>query len=191
VRASDGFNAVSALSARFSALPAPPQAAILSPANGTQIAGDARLQLLGRAFDQGLRSLAGRAMQWRFGRFVLGSGAALSAEPLPPGRDRIGLLARSGNGPAGTAAITVVVRKVALPFLHLGLPRRLAPGQRVLRFRASSTVPGSVLRVQGKRFRLSSRSRVFRLRVGRGALLLELSVTYDGSTTPFAALVGR
>lgn len=191
VRASDGFNAVAALSARFTALPAPPQATILSPASGTRIAGDARLQLLGRAFDQRLRRLTGRAMQWRFGRFVLGSGAALSAEPLPPGRDRIQLLARSGAGPAGVAAITVVVKRVPFPFLRLRLPRRLAPGARLLRFHASSTVPGTVLRIDGRRFRLSARPRGFKLRVGRGPLLLQMSVSYDGATSPFAELVQR
>ncbi|MGH2855870.1 MAG: hypothetical protein ACRDMJ_00140 [Solirubrobacteraceae bacterium] len=190
VRASDGFNVGAARSARFVALGSPPQVSILDPSGTTRIAAGARLQLLGRAFDQQLRALAAGRLEWLDGPFRLGRGTALSAEPLPPGRNVIRLLARSVSGAAESKPVVVLVGRPALPFLRLRVPRRLGPGARSLTLVASSTV-AATLTVDRRRLALARRPRRLVLRIGRGPLLLELAVTRAGVRTPFAVRVER
>ena len=65
-------------------------------------------------------------------------------------------------------------------------------GARKLTFRGAASIP-AVLRIGGHSFKLSTKARSFTLRISRGRtpLLLALSVTTHGVTTPFAVKVTR
>jgi hypothetical protein len=190
IRVNDGFNETSHVSARFTALGAPPQAAIQSTL--PRLPGDAMLPLVGQAFDTQLRMLAGGHLQWYDGRVALGSGNAITAGPLPPGINRITLRARDSYGAVGSASVTVRVAAVNLPFLKLSIPRSIRSRTRVLTIRASSSI-AATLTVGRRSLRLRSRPGQLRLSVRRGRvpILLELRVSAGGTITPFAALVGR
>ena len=90
VRVNDGFNAVAAVSGRFTALGAPPQVTITSRfAPGMTVAADAGLQFTGRALDQTAHTLSGRSLRWYDGSILLGYGSPLNAGPLPAGVNHI------------------------------------------------------------------------------------------------------
>lgn len=190
VRVNDGFNEVSSLSGRFTALPAPPLVTI-APTLGT-LAGDATLELAGSGYDQMLNPLRGTHLRWFDGRIPLGSGASLDAGPLPPGPNKIRLLARDSAGGTASASVTVTVAPVSLPFLKLTIPHSVSRGARRLTLSASSAVAAN-LTVNGHRFQLGPRAAKLKLPLARGAapLLLHLSVSASGLTTRFAAVVTR
>ncbi len=192
VRINDGFNESAATSARFTAFGSPPQASILSPAPHTRVNGDALVPLAGQAFDQQLRNLTGRSLQWFDGPFLLGHGATLAAGPLAPGINHIKLAARDGAGRIGSATITVTVTAVQLPFLRLTIPKRVSRKALKLTLTASSAVPAE-LTIGRHSFALTTTSRRFSLPISRGRtpLLLHLTVTAHGISTPFAAEVTR
>lgn len=193
VRVSDGFNQPAALSGRFVALGAPPEVTITTDlARGTPVAGDARLQLSGNAVDQGGQTLAGPQLRWFDGPFLLGTGAQISAAPLPPGVNHLRLVARDPTGRTASAGLTVVVSAVRLPFLRLRIPPRVRPRAGRLRLQGSSSIPAT-LTIGRHNFRLTGKPRTFNLLIapGRGPLLLALSVSAEGITTPFAARITR
>jgi hypothetical protein len=191
VIASDGWSQGSADSRLFTAVGSPPKVLITSPGRGFRIPGDARLQLSGEAFDQTPRLLGGRRLQWFDGPFALGSGGQLSAEPLPPGRNLIRLVARDGSGLRSSATLAVLVSAARLPFLHLHIRGRVARGARRVRITASAD-SALTLTVNGHRYALSRHRRTISLAFGRGsALLLEMAVTEQGVRIPFAAKVVR
>lgn len=191
VRVNDGFNESVAVSGIFTAIGAPPLVAIQSPAKRTRLSGDARPVFAGTAYDQLFTQLAGRHLRWYAGPFLLGTGANPTASPLPPGRERIRLVATDSGGSAA-ASVVVMVTKLSLPYLRLKLPARVKPGAGTLTFTASSAAP-STLRIGRSTFRLARRSATFRLRVkpGRTPLLLELTAKIAGVAKPFAAVVSR
>ncbi len=193
VRVSDGFNETEAVSGRFTALGAPPQVAILTRfSKRIRLAGDARVQLTGTAIDQQAQVLKGRSLRWFDGPFLLGTGTAISAGPLPAGVNHIRLEARDPTGRTASAALTISVSPVKLPFLKLRIPGHVGRGARKLTFRGAASIP-AVLRIGGHSFKLSTKARSFTLRISRGRtpLLLALSVTTHGVTTPFAVKVTR
>jgi hypothetical protein len=193
VRVNDGFNESDAVSGRFTALGAPPQVTIQTVlASGTRVAGDARLQLDGQAFDQRLRALSGRSLKWYDGPFVLGTGSALSAGPLPAGANHIRLVASDPGGRSATATLTAIVSPVKLPFLKLRIPQHASPGARHLTFRAAASVPAT-LTIDRHHFTLGKRAKKFSLPIGRGRrrLLLQITVAAGGINVPFAVNVTR
>jgi len=193
VRINDGFNETDAVSGRFTALGAPPQVAIHTEfARKMRVAGDSQLQLSGDAVDQAAQILSGRRLRWFDGPFLLGTGSDISAGPLPPGVNHLRLVARDPAGRAASAALTVTVSKVSLPFLKLTLPKHAGRDARKLAFRGSAAIRAT-LTIGRHHFKLGRKARSFSLpiRPGRGATLLHLTVTADGIGTPFAATVTR
>jgi hypothetical protein len=189
VRVNDGFNETAAVSKRFSALGAPPAVSIAN--TPTAIAGDARVQLTGEAFDQRMRLLSGRSVRWFDGPFALGSGTTLSAGPLPPGANHIRLVARDATGHSAAASVTVNVRPANLPFLKLALPTRVSRRATKLVFSASSAV-AATLTIGKRSFEVTTKTAKLSLPISRRApLLLHLSVREGSVTIPFAAAVPR
>lgn len=192
VRVSDGFNEAAAVSAPFTAAGAPPQVSIVSPGPRTQLSGDATLQLAGEAFDQQLRSLAGHSLQWFDGPVPLGYGTTISAGPLPPGANQIHLVARDAAGRTASATIVVNVTPVKIPFLNLTLPARVSSQTSQLTFLASSAVPAT-LTIGTRSFKLTRAPErlIVPITPGQSPLLLELTATANGTSTPFAAEIPR
>jgi hypothetical protein len=192
VRVNDGFNETAAVSAPFTAVSAPPQVSIVSPGPRTRLSGDATLQLAGEAFDQQLRSVSGHSLQWFNGPVPLGYGATISAGPLPPGANRIRLVARDAAGRTASATIVVNVMPVKVPFLNLTTPARVSSRASQLTLLASSAVPAT-LTVGGRSFDLTRTPKLLIVPItpGQSPLLLELRATANGTSTPFAAEISR
>jgi hypothetical protein len=192
VRINDGFNETAAVSAPFTAAGAPPQVSITTPGPGTQLSGEARLQLAGEAFDQQLRSLSGGSLQWFDGPVRLDSGAAISAGPLPAGANRIRLVARDAAGRTAAATIVVNVTPVKIPFLNLTIPAHITSSATQLTVLASSAVPAQ-LTIGGGKFNLTGKAQQLTVPItpGHNPLLLEARATANGTTTPFAAEITR
>jgi hypothetical protein len=186
VRVNDGFNESVAVSHRITVLDAPPQVTIAKTL--ARIPGDARLQLQGQAFDQRPGALGGRSLRWFDGPFALGSGATISAGPLPPGKNHIRLIARDVGGTAMARAL-VTVKPVHLAFLRLKIPKSVPRSARKLVFHARSAVH-AVLTVDKLKFNLGPKTKRLSLPIKSGSsLLLHLAVKADGVTTPFAAAI--
>jgi hypothetical protein len=130
-------------------------------------------------------------LRWYDGPFLLGTGTAPFAVPLPPGRNRIRLVATGATGSA-SASVVVNVTPVSLPYLRLTIPSRAKRRARILTLTASSAVPAT-LRIGRVTFHLTRKATKLRLRIkpGRTPLLLELTATVNGSSTPFAAAIRR
>ena len=189
VRVSDGFNETAAVSPLFAAIGAKPRVAIEKTL--TSVAGDARLQLSGQAFDASMRDLRGDSLRWFDGPFAIGRGAAISTGPLPPGKNLIRLVATDSAGRTGTARVRVAVRPVSLPFLQLGIPKQVPRAARKLVFSARSAVPAT-LTIGKTRFKLGPKKKRFSLPIRRGTpVMLRLTATAPGTHTPFAVLVRR
>ncbi len=193
VRVNDGFNETDAVSRRFTAAGAPPVVTILTAfAPQMHLAGDASAQLEGGAVDQDDQVLSGKRLQWYDGPFRLGTGADISAGPLPPGKNHLRLVARDPAGRTASATLTVTVSPVHLTFLKLRLPKRVGAGTGNLAFQASASIP-CTLTIGRHKFKLTTKSKRFHLTIGPGkaSLLLQLNVAADGITTPFAAEIKR
>jgi hypothetical protein len=190
LRVSDGFNETTVVSRRFTALGAPPEVTIASTLK--TIAGDATLPLAGEAFDQSMHMLAGRSLRWLDGPFALGTGTSIAAGPLPPGTNRIRLVARDSHGRTAQALVTVEVQPVVLPFLKLGIPHRVSRRARTLAITANSSVPAS-LTIAGKTVSVRSGASRLNVRIPASSrpLLLRCSVVAAGRNTPFAVAVAR
>jgi hypothetical protein len=192
VRINDGFNETAAVSAPFTAADTPPQVSIATPGTRTQLSGEARLQLAGEAFDQQLRSLTGHSLQWFDGPFRLGSGAAISAGPLPPGPNRIRLVARDAAGRTASATIVVNVTPVKLPFLNLTIPAQISSSATQLTLLASAAVPAQ-LAIGSLAFTLTGEPQQLTVPItpGHNPLLLQMRAIARGTNTPFAAQITR
>ena len=189
VRVNDGFNETVATSGRFTALAAPPLVSITKTPK--TLPGDATLQLRGEAFDQRLQALGGKRLRWFDGPFPLGSGATISAGPLPPGKNHLRLVAHGAGGQTATARTTVTVTPLQLPLLQLSIPKHLPRAARKLTIGAQSAVPSS-LTIDGHKFDLGAARRKLRISIPPGKpLLLRMAVTAEGVRTPFAAVVRR
>jgi hypothetical protein len=193
VRISDGFNETLAVSRVFTALGAPPQVTI-STALGPKMRfpGDAELQLSGTAVDQAMQTLSGRQLTWYDGPFRLGTGPNISAGPLPAGVNHLRLVARDPAGRTGSAALTVKVSPVSLPFLKLRIPAHASSRATSLPLRGSASI-STTITIGTHRFRLSGRPGRFSLPIRRGSapLLLEIEIKAAGVMTVFAARLDR
>lgn len=192
VRINDGWHETSAVSGVFTSLGAPPQVTILTRlGRPARVSGDSQLQLAGQAVDQAAQVLTGRSLRWFDGPFELGTGATISAGPLPAGINRIRLVARDPGGRTASATLVVVVTRVSLPFLELRIPASLSRHARKLTLRAGSSVPAT-LEIGRPRFQLGTARRIsVSITPGLMPLLLHLEVTTDGVTIPFAVRVAR
>jgi hypothetical protein len=205
VRVNDGFNETAAVSAPFTALDTPPQVTILSPAEspgggpntppqaGPRIAGDARVQLGGEAFDQQLRSLSADSLRWFDGRVPLGTGSTLDAGPLPPGVNLIRLVARDAAGRRASASITVTVNPVHFSFLRLTIPSTVGPLAHQLTLGALSAFPVTLV-VDGQRFPLrAGATQELRVPITPGTTprILHMAIRTNQIAIPFAARVRR
>jgi hypothetical protein len=190
LRVSDGFNETPVVSRRFIVRGAPPEVTIASTLK--TIAGDATLSLNGEAFDQSMHLLDGRSLRWVDGSVTLGTGTGIVVGPLPPGANRIRLVARDSAGRTAQAAVTVNVQPVDLPFLKLGVPHRVSRRARTLTITASSSVP-ALLTVAGKTVTLGARASRLTVRIPTSStpLPLHCSIAAAGRSTPFAVVVAR
>ncbi len=193
VRVNDGFNETNAISARFTAIGAPPKVRILSRFSHTiALAGDATVQLAGVAVDQAGHVLSGRSLHWYDGTVSLGYGWAISAGPLPAGVNHIRLLARDSSGRTASASIRVLVASAHLPGLTLEFHARVSHHAHKLKFRAAATTP-TTLTIARHTYQLSAKLASFSLPIstGRTPLLLAVSVASEGVVTPLAVEVSR
>jgi hypothetical protein len=195
VRVSDGFNQAIAISRVFTAVGAPPKATILTQlAPGTVVPGNAGLQLTGQAVDQAGKMLAAGRLRWFVDGALLGYGGAFAAPPLPPGVDQIVLLATDLAGRIGTAEITVNVAQISLPYFRYNVLPRISPAATHLQIAAESSIPAT-LTVGQQPFAIGQPQGptpvVIPITPGFKPILLEMKLTANGITTPFAALVQR
>jgi hypothetical protein len=150
------------------------------------------VQLSGTAVDQDAQTLTGRQLRWYDGPFLIGTGAQISAGPLPPGVNHLRLVARDPSGRTASASVTVTISAVRLPFLALTIPKHAGRKARSLSLRGSARIPTTVT-IGRDRFRLTTKTKTFVLPISRGRtpLLLHVSVAAAGLMTPYAAIVTR
>ena len=163
----DGFRDASAVSPRFRAPGAPPEALIDQPVRKQTIANDALLQLAGRGFDDAGNVLGGRSLRWLLGKRVLGTGSRVSVTGLPAGTQTIRLEVRDRLGRVGTATVQVVIRAGAPQFTVLSAPARVGRSARVVRVRVASALPGKLL-VGGRSYAVDRKIRLIAVKVKPG-----------------------
>ncbi len=181
LRANDGFNETPVVSARFSALGAPPVAAISSPAPREVLRGGSVLALAGQGHDDTGARLRGRALRWLSGRTLLGTGEQVAVATLPPGARSVTLVARDRYGRTGRATVGVRIRPAAPVLLRASGPRRLSRRARKVTI-VLAVAPDAVATIGGRRFRVGRRARRLSVKVrpGRTTLVLRLRVTSGG-----------
>jgi hypothetical protein len=192
VRAYDGFNETLARSSRLTVLAPPPQVTITSPASPIHVVEGDILNVQGTAFDATPRRISGATLLWMFGRTRLGRGTAITVRTLPPGADRITLIARAPSGAIGTASILVLVRAPHLSFLRVIAPTRVSRRSRRLTLRVKAALPLSI-RIGRQTFKLTTAPRTISLRIARGhaPILTTLWVTVGGATQPLTFRTAR
>jgi hypothetical protein len=189
VRVNDGFDEAAASSGIFTSLAAPPLVTIANLPK--ELPGDAVLQLTGQAFQAGPTALKGRRLRWFDSSVPLGSGTVIMAGPLPPGKNRIRLLARGAGGSTATASVNVKVKPVRLPFLRLSIPEKVPRGARKIVLKARSAVP-TRLTVNAGRFKIGTKTKKLRVTIRpRGQSWLHMAATAQGVRTAFSAIVKR
>jgi hypothetical protein len=182
ISVSDGFQTTKAISRRFHSPGAAPIVHILSPLSGLRQPRDAPLVLTGQAFDDRLRLLSGRHLRWMLGRRVLGRGVAITVSGLPPGHQRIALLATDSAGRTSAAYLLVGVQAVRPLFLKLVAPRRVGRHGGSLKLRVASSIPATLaVHIKGRRdqrFAIGRRIQALKVVIpaGRGALTLRLTL---------------
>ena len=187
VTVNDGFGAATATSRRFRAPGAAPVVDIVTPARRVRQPNDAPLVLAAHAFDDRSRPL--RGLRWFMDRRALGRGKRISRAGLPPGRHRIGAVARDRAGRTGRASVRVTLTGARPLFLTAVAVKRTA---RAVRLRVASSLPAR-LAVRSQRFRVGREPRRLRVRVRRGGkvLKLRLVLTAGGRTSTRTLLVRR
>jgi hypothetical protein len=172
---SDGFNEAIATSARFVTLGAPPTVAIASPSKRARVAAGGALDLEGSAYADSGQRLTGRALVWRAGRRVLGTGEMLVSRTLPAGTHTITLTARAGGRTASaTAGVTVTPTPPVVTALRA--PRRISARARSLTFSLASLTPATLF-VGHVRTVIGRRQRSIRVTIRPGRSVLYLAVT--------------
>lgn len=169
-----------------------PQVTILAPMTRIGLPGDATLELSGEAVDQRSHMLTGRKLQWFDGPYPLGSGAMISAGPLPPGTNRIRLVATDTLGRSASATVLVDVVPVSLPFLRLNTPTHVSRRAHRLTLTAASAIPANLTvgRLTVKLTQTANRL-IVPVAPGRKPVLLKITVTANGNPTTFSARVAR
>jgi hypothetical protein len=192
IRVNDGFNETVTTSIRFTALGAPPVVRILSPSPGTRVMDDASLYLSGQAFDDASRPLTGTRLRWFAGSRLIGTGEQISPSGLPPGMQRIRLLARDARGRTASASLVIAVHGARPLFLLLHAPRHLSAHAPSLRLRVASSLPAT-LTAAGQRFAVGRKARAISVRVRPGGhtLRLNLRLTAYGQATLAKLTISR
>jgi hypothetical protein len=187
VRVNDGFDEAVASSDIFTSLAAPPLVTIAKPPK--ELPGDAVLQLTGQAFQAGPTALKGKRLRWFDGSLPLGSGTAVIAGPLPPGKNHIRLVARGASGPTAAASVNVKVTPARLPFLRLSIPKKAPRGAKKIVIKARSAVPTRLTVNRGK-FKIGTKTKKLRVAIRpRGQSWLHMAATAQGVRTAFSAIV--
>jgi len=110
VLASDGFNTGQATSPGFGVAPHPPQAEILTPADGYILQEREPLVASGMAWDREDGLLPPDALRWRSDRDgFLGAGRQIETDALAPGAHLLTLEAEDNHGQVGAASIAIHV----------------------------------------------------------------------------------
>jgi hypothetical protein len=193
VRINDGWSDTDAISQEFTAIGTPPSVTIQTAfAKGMRLAGTAEIQLQGSAVDQAAQALTGRHVKWYDGPFLLGTGADLTAGPLPAGVNHIRLVARDQAGRTASATLTITVNPFRLPFLKLKIPKHASRTTHKLTLRGSAALP-LTLTIGRHHYRLTHKAKNLTFPISRGStpLLLRVTVTSAGVSTPFAVRVTR
>lgn len=182
---SDGFNATTVVSKRFTALGAPPQALIITPRAHLRVRADDPVSLAGTAIDDQGRQLKGTALRWFAGRRRLGHGARLTVHGLPAGRVTITLVSTDRSGRSSRSRVVIRVVSVAPLFLVLKVVghRRAVFG--AIRLRVAASVPATL--IAGRtRARVGRRARTITIhlrRPQRAGSRLHLLLRADGRVT--------
>lgn len=160
VSASDGFHVVSADWPAFALADAPPQLAVLTPEEGAVLERRSRVVLHAAAVDLEDGPLDGSQVEWRvLGGPVLGQGARVNLEELPPGDQVIVVRAADSGGHIveDTVEVKVVTRPALDPLAVLPLTAEIrgldpvvrpadcagGPLQLEINLDEASSVPGS------------------------------------------------
>ena len=181
VRVNDGFHETAARSERFRSLGHPPHVRITSPGGAIGVRADETIYLGGDAYDDRHVRLTGRRLQWFDGRRRLGSGPAISATGLRPGRHVIRLVARDRLVRRASASVRLRVRAETPAIVSLAAPELVLPSIGRFRLHVASSVAAS-LRVSGTGVRsapalVSRRPRAVSVRVRPGGEPLQLTLT--------------
>lgn len=192
VTVNDGFNETAVTSPQLRSLGGPPAVSITSPLRRTSLAAGSVLLLEGSAYDDRVRRLTGRRLQWRVGRRGVGRGEQVTVGGLPAGRHKVTLLARDSRGRRGSRSVTVRIRGVKPLFTLLRGPKRISRQARVVSLRVATTLPATLV-VGGKRFSVSPRSRAISvpIRRGRGNLNVRLELRSGGKRTRLRLPIAR
>ncbi len=186
VTVNDGFNEVSAESARFRADGAPPTARIIVPARGVTGKAGGRTLLEGEATDDAGRALTGRRLTWFAGKRRLGTGSPLRAR-IPAGRVKLRLQARDRRGRRASATRVLVQEPVTLDLTELRAPDRVTRRTKRITVRIAATTP-SRARIGGRTVRVGTKTRKVRVPLPRrpksGLLKVAVKVTARGPKQP-------
>lgn len=189
---SDGFNVTSVTSGPLLAIGAPPVVRILSVGLGGRIRPNTPLLLQGQAFDDAGNPLTGGHLKWFADRRRIGTGAQLTAPSLPPGTQRVRLVATDAHGRSSHAQLTVRILAAKPVFLVAHAPSKVSAIAHRIRMTIASNVP-AVLRIGGVRYPVGRRPRVITItiRPGRSTLRLNYSLHSPGGTTTGTYVAAR
>jgi hypothetical protein len=192
IRANDGFTETARTSARFVSDGAPPTVRIVTPTHAVTIRADATLVAQGDAYDDRGRRISPRRLTWRLGGRTVGHGRQLGAVDLPAGRQRLQLRAHDSRGRRGMSSVLVRVARVAPRFVVLRAPRSIRPKARTVRLRVTTNV-AATLRIAGRRFHVTRRSRrvAFQVPSGRRPLRLHAVLTAGGQSSTALLVIRR
>jgi hypothetical protein len=141
VSVNDGFHQTSANSSVFRAVGAPPTVMVTAPQMHARVAAGGNLNLAATAYDDHQRQLPGRAIHWTAGRFVVGTGEALTADNLPAGHYRLTATATDSSGRKGSASVPIVVQP-AKPLLRVfKVPHSISRRAKTLKIKAAAVTP--------------------------------------------------
>jgi hypothetical protein len=189
---SDGFNEAIVTSPAFVAVGAPPQVTITSPGAGTRFSAGGTLVLTGSAFDDAGKPLSGRALTWRSGRQILGTGQHVTALTLAAGRHVITLTARDPEGRSATASIPVTIDPSPPVLRALSFPSHVSVKARSVTIRIAALAPAT-LTLPGVRVLVQRTPRAVRvpIRPGSKPLALALILRSGSFTSMLTVTVGR
>jgi hypothetical protein len=192
VRVSDGFNEGVAVSARFSAVGAPPVVRIGAPGGSAALPADGTLPVAGEAYDDRGRRIPSKRLRWLDGRRVVARGETATVTGLTPGKRRLRLEATDSAGRIGSSSVTVRVGRADPAFTVLSSPERLGRSKSKLKLRVASSFPAR-LSIGKRRFDVdrTARSLTVPVRPGSTALTLRLRLTGGGRTTSVTLSVVR
>jgi PKD domain len=176
VRINDGFNEATVSSGRLQAVGSAPAVTITSPAGGQRVQSDASVYLRGYAFDDAFNVVPTQRLGWFLGRRRLGTGASVSAVDLPPGRDRLRLVASDGHRRSASASVTVTVVAARPFFVTLQVPVRISRGARAVRLMVATNGPATLI-AGGRRFAVGRRPRTISVPLrGKGGAIATMAL---------------